>query len=145
MCPMIDLGVDFADVKDLDTFDPLPNGTYDFIVKSVEPKTAASGRPMLKWVFSVTHEGKPYQLFYHTVLPWYHDGEMDMNGVGMLVSTTKALGRPWTGQQLVTEEYLGLAGACEVVQKTKQTKQLDGSYADDPNGGVVNDIKRFVY
>ena len=143
--PVIDLGVDYSDVQDMDVFEPLPNGTYDFIVKSVEEKTAASGRPMLKWVFAVNHEGKDYQLFYNTVLPWYHDGELDMGGVAMLVGTTKALGKPWTGQQLNTEDYIGAAGAAEVYQKPKQVKQADGSYADDPSGQAVNDIRKFVY
>ena len=143
--PVIDLGVDFTDVKDMDVFEPLPNGTYDFIVASVEPKKSAAGRPMIKWTFKVNHEGKEYKLFYNTVLPYFHDNEWDMGGVGMLVSTTKALGKPWTGQTLETEDYIGLSGACEVMQKPKQVKQPDGSYADDPNGAVVNDINKFVY
>jgi len=143
--PIIDLGVDFTNVQDMDTFEPLPNGTYDFIVSSCEEKIAASGRPMLKWILSVNHDGKERKLFYNTVLPWEKDGELVTSGLGMLVGLSKALGKPWTGRKLSTEDYLGLAGVAEVNQKPKQAKQADGSYADDPFGGVVNDIKKFVY
>lgn len=143
--PVIDLGVNFEDVKDLDVFEPLPEGTYEFIVGSVESKTAASGRPMLKWTLNINYEGKEHRLFMNTVLPWFHNGEMDAGGVFMLVGLTKALGRPWTGQQMVTEDYIGLPGVAEVVQKPKQVKQIDGSYADDPNAVPVNDIKKFIY
>jgi len=143
--PTINLGVDFSDVKDSDVFEPLPNATYDFTVYSVEEKTAASSRPMLKWVLTIIHEGKERKLFYNTVLPWMKDGEWDLSGMGMLVGLTKALGKPWTGTQLSTEDYLGLAGRADVHQKPKQIKQSDGSYADDPSGGAVNDIRKFVY
>lgn len=142
--PTIDLGVDFSDVQNEDIFDPLPNGTYDFITTSAEPKNSAAGRPMIKWVFTVNHEAKDYKLFYNTVLPWEVDGEWVVSGVGMLVSVCKALGKPWSGKSLNLEDYLGLGGSCQVVQKPKQTKQMDGSYADDPSGQVVNDIGKFL-
>ena len=70
---------------------------------------------------------------------------MDLGGVGMLVGITKALGKPWTGQALDTDDYLSKTGTCVVVQKPKQIQQMDGTYANDPGGAVVNDIKNFVY
>ena len=142
--PTIDLGVDFEDVKNEDQFEPLPNATYDFTVASCEPKTALSGRPMIKWTFDIIYEGRARKLFHNTVLPWTKDGELDVSGIGMLVAVCKALGRPWSGGQITTEDYLGLAGACEVYQKPKQVKDVTGQYVDDPEGGVVNDIKKFV-
>ena len=145
MSPMIDLGVDYSDVQNEDIFTPLPNGTYDFITSSVEAKNSMAGRPMIKWTFTVNHEGKEYKLFYNTVLPWEKDGEWDVGGVGMLVSVCKALGQPWTGKGLNTEDYVGVGGSCEVIQKPKQIKGSDGVYADDPSGQVVNDIAKFVY
>ena len=143
--PTIDLGVDYTDVKDEDTFSPLPNGTFEFTVLAVEPKQSQKGRPMIKWTFLVNYEAKDYRLFYHTVLPWEVNGQWEVGGVGMLVSVCKALGMPWTGKSINTEDYLGNSGTFEVIQKPKQSKQPDGSYADDPNGGVVNDIGKFVY
>jgi len=143
--PVIELGVNFEDVKHLDEFEPVPNGDYQFIVAGVESKNSQAGRPMLKWTLNVTHDGKERKLFYNTVLPWVKDDGLDTGGLGMLVQITKALGKPWTGQALSTEDYIGLAGMCQVIQKPKQVKQLDGSYAVDPEGGVTNDIKKFIY
>jgi len=143
--PVIDLGVDYSSVEDMDKFDPMPNGTYEFSVASIEEKTSQKGRPMLKWTFRIPFDGSERKLSYFTVLPWQKDGEWDLSGMGMLVSVTKALGRPWTGQSLSTEDFLGLGGQMEVVQKPKQIKGPDGVYTDDPDGDVVNDIKKFVY
>ena len=143
--PTIDLGVDYTDVKDEDTFSPIPNGTYEFTVLAVEPKQSQKGRPMIKWTFLVNYEAKDYRLFYHTVLPWEVNGQWEVGGVGMLVSVCKALGQPWMGRGLNTEDYLGVAGSCEVIQKPKQVKGSDSVYADDPGGQVVNDIAKFVY
>jgi len=145
--PVIELNVDFSDVQDEDVFQPLPPGTYSFTVQSVEEATSQKGRPMLKWTYAIVHEGKEYKLSYYTVLPWLVDGKIETGGVGMLVAATKAVGIPWTGQQLVTEDYLGAEGTMEVTQKPKQVKDPEsGKYVDDPDSDQkVNDIKRFVY
>jgi len=144
--PVIDLNVDFEDVQDEDAFKPLPEGTYDFTVQSVEQATSKKGRPMLKWTYSIVHDKKEHKLSYYTVLPWMVDGQVDTGGVGMLVGATKAVGIPWTGQQLVTEDYLGAKGSMIVSQKPKQVKGPDGTYVDDPDSDtMVNDIKGFVY
>jgi len=146
MSPVIDLNVDYSDVQDEDVFTPLPPGTYSFRVQSVEALTSKKGRPMLKWTYAIVHEAKEYKLSYYTVLPWMVDGKVDTGGVGMLVSATKAVGLPWTGQQLVTEDYLSAEGTMEVVQKNRQKAGPDGKYIDDPDSDEkVNDIKRFVY
>lgn len=145
--PVIDLNVDFSDVQDEDVFQPLPPGTYSFRVQAIEQATSKAGRPMLKWTYAIVHEGKEHKLSYYTVLPWMVDGKIETGGVGMLVSATKAVGIPWTGQQLVTEDYLGAEGTMEVVQKPKQVKDPEtGKYVDDPDSDLkVNDIKKFVY
>jgi len=142
--PVVDLNVDFETIKDADVFEPLPDGTYEFMVASCEAKTAKSGRPMLKWTFRVLHEGKQHNLFYNTVLPYMNKGELDLGGVGMLVAVCKALGKPWTGSAINTDDYLGSTGMAEIYQKPKQSLQPDGTYADDPSGIRVNDIKKFV-
>jgi hypothetical protein len=145
--PEIDLGVDYTDVQDEDKFEAAPPGTYQFTVKGVEPKTASTGRPMLKWTLGFNHEGKEYKLFNNTVLPWNNPatGELDVGGVGMLVAQCKAVGLPWTGNKFKTEDYIGRGGTVEVVQKIRQVREASGSYVDDPNGDVVNDVGKFVY
>uniref|UniRef100_A0A6M3LCV9 DUF669 domain-containing protein n=1 Tax=viral metagenome TaxID=1070528 RepID=A0A6M3LCV9_9ZZZZ len=145
--PVIDLGVNFEDVKDQDVFEPMPVGTYDFTVASVESKSSATGRPMLKWTLDVSHDGKARKLFNNTVLPWNNPqtGQLDIGGVGMLVAQCKAVGLPWSGGALSTEDYVGRGGQVKVSQKTKQVKSADGTYVDDPNGQIVNDIQGFEY
>jgi len=145
--PTIDLAVDFDDVKDEDVFKPLPPGTYEFTVQSVESTTSKKGRPMLKWTYAIVHEKKEHKLSYYTVLPWMVDGQVDTSGVGMLVSATKATGIPWTGQSLITEDYLGATGSMEVVQKPRQVLDPESDkYIDDPDSEIpVNDIKKFIY
>jgi len=144
--PTIDLNVDYSDVQDEDVFKPLPPGTYQFTVQSIEQTTSKEGRPMLKWIYAIVHDGKNNKLSYYTVLPWLVNGQVDTGGVGMLVAATKAVGNPWTGQTLDTEDYLGLEGQMEITQKPKQIPGPAGKYIDDPDSDVmVNDIKRFVY
>ena len=145
--PEIDLGVNYDDVQDEDKFEAAPGGVYSFIVASIEPKTSAKGRPMLKWTLDFQHEGKTRKLFNNTVLPWLNPetGELDAGGVGMLVAQCKAVGLPWTGQKFVTEGYIGRGGSVEVVQKIRQVKDVTGNYVDDPDGQLVNEVKKFVY
>ena len=145
--PEIDLGVNYEDVKDEDKFEAAPGGVYQFIVASIEPKTSGKGRPMLKWTLEFQYEGKTRKLFNNTVLPWINpeSGELDAGGVGMLVAQCKGVGLPWTGQKFMTEEYIGRGGSAEVVQKPRQIKAGTGNYVDDPNGEVVNDVKKFIY
>ena len=152
--PTINLGVDYATVEHEDVIKPMPGGTYPFTVADVEEAISkASGRPMLKWSFRVPYENGERRMTSYSVLPWEKDGEMDMSGVGMLVSITKALGLPWTGQELVTEDYLGRGGTMEVKQKHPQVKDEElgsatyGKYVNDPDPDAtpVNDIKKFVY
>lgn len=143
--PTIDLSVDFEDVKDADVFKPLPEGTYEFTVKDIEAKDSRAGRPMLVWNLEFTHKGKPYSLRYYSVLPWDKDGEVVTIGLGNLVSMCKAVGIPWTGGSLTTEDYLSATGMAQIVQKTKQELNPDtGEYEDtqDPDALPVNDIKK---
>lgn len=151
--PTVDLGVDFEDVKDSDQIQPMPAGVYEFQVESVEPKTASTGRPMLKWTLSIINneEFKGRKLFNNTVLPWTNPqtGEKDINVFG-LVAQCKAVGVPWTGMSLNTEDYVGRPGQVEVVQKKKQTKQINPDtgqeeWMDDDDAPPVNDIKKFIY
>jgi hypothetical protein len=145
MCPVIDLGVDFSDVQYLDVFEPFPNGTYEYEVTSLENQTSKAGRPMLKWVLRFEHEGRANNISFYTVLPWMKDGQMDLSGCFQLVGITKNLKKPWLGQSLATEDYIGLTGKAELVQKPGRSQDTStGEYVDDPNKPAQNDIKKFV-
>ena len=145
--PEIDLGVNYEDVQNEDKFEPAPVGVYPFTVASIEPKTSGKGRPMLKWTLEFQHDGKTKKLFNNTVLPWLNPetGELDAGGVGMLVSQCKAVGLPWPGQKFITEDYLNRGGSVSVGQQLRQMKDSTGNYGDDPDGDIVNVIKKFVY
>lgn len=126
--PIVDLGVDFDEVKDMDQFEVLDSGTYEFQVRNVDvtqtgETSKTPGRPMLKWELEIighpTANGR--RLFYNTVLPWVNPakpGERDTSGCGLLVAIAKGVGKPWTGGQINTDEYLGLTGFVEVGQGT---------------------------
>jgi len=141
----IDLRIDFSDVENEDSFEPIPVGTYDFIVKSAESVIAKSGRPMIKWQLGIAHDGAERTIFYNSVLPHVVDGQMITSGVGMLVSVCKAVGQPWTGSSLNTEDYIGRAGRAEIIQKPKQVQNNEGDWVDDTSVPPVNDVKKFVY
>jgi len=147
--PVVDLYVDYTDVQDMDKFPIVPNGVYEFTVKGLEPKTAKSGRPMLLWTITVSdpETGQPVNVLNNTVLPWIPPGanEVDAGGVGMLVQSCKAVGMPWTGGKLATENYIGRSGKVELIQKPKQIQNEEGQYVNDPSGEKVNAIKRFIY
>jgi len=147
--PTIDLGVDYEDVKDQDKFPLLDNGTYEFRVKRIQEVKASNGRPMLKWSHAIINPttGHDHTIFNNTVLPWVppNETELDTGGVGMLVQQCKAVGLPWTGGKLNTDDYIGRVGQLEIKQKTRQVKGPAGTYVDDPNGEQVNEIARFVY
>uniref|UniRef100_A0A6M3IH42 DUF669 domain-containing protein n=1 Tax=viral metagenome TaxID=1070528 RepID=A0A6M3IH42_9ZZZZ len=148
--PTIDLGVNFEDVKDSDLFPVVPNGTYPFLVKSVEAVNAQNGRPMLKWKIEIIDptDGKAVNLFINAVLPWTPPGESELTVTGLqtLVGICKATGVPWTGKDLNTEDYVGRNGTgAKVVQKLKQEKNSAGEYVDNTDGVMVNEVKGFVY
>ena len=127
--PIIDMAVDFDDIKDLDKGPPpLDSGTYQIQVASIEqkvtgPSSKTPGRPMLLWWIEVIdhpeHRGR--RLPYNTVLPWINPSappgeERDTSGCGLLVALCKNVGMPWTGGQLVTEDYIGRTGSVLVGQ-----------------------------
>ena len=156
--PTIDLGVDFGLVKDLDKFPLLPVGSQPFFVQKIEdtktgPTSKTPGRPMLKWtlVFTAPDTGQSVPMTYNTVLPWIPPGttELDMSAVGQLVAICKAVGRPWAGQKLDTDSYVGLGGTANITQrKRNKLNPATGQYEEDPTSDPVNDFDRksaFVY
>ena len=150
--PIVDLGVDYTDVQDMDKFLVVPTGTYQFTIKSVQhtktgPNSKNPGRPMLKWTIEVADpDGSGNaNVFYNTPLPYMTNEGVNVDGTGLLVSVCKAVGMPWTGGQLNTDLYIGRSGQVEIKQKPRQIKGPDGTYIDDPDGEKQNEVKKFVY
>lgn len=145
--PTVNLGVNYDDVKELDEWVVVPGGTYQFTVASIEEKKSQTGRPMLNWRLEVIDPAstRAVSIFYNTVLPWMENGEMNVKGCGMLVAVAKAVGLPWTGQSLDTENYIGRAGSVKLKVSRMQKKDATGKYVDDPEGRERNEVDKFVY
>ena len=147
--PEIDLNVDFEDVKHADEFPVVPNGTYTFIVKNVDATDAkSSGRPMLKWTIAVPapETGRDCNVFCNTVLPYKVNDELIVSGIFQLVSICKAVGMPWTGGKLITENYIGRSGRVIIKQVPAQSiNPLTGEYEADLTKPPRNDVEKFLY
>ena len=144
--PVIDLGVNFDDVKELDEWVVVPGGTYSYSVMAIDQKNTQKGRPMLVWRLQVTDpaSSRPVSVFYNTVLPFMENNEMNVKGCGMLVSVCKNLGLPWTGQSLNTEAYIGRSGNVKLKITKAAKKNAAGEYEEDPNGKERNEVEGFV-
>lgn len=133
--PTIELGVDFNIAKEEDDKNrqPLKPGVYTMTCVAVEMGESKKGRPMLIFDLETSSNsdaasnGKKFKSF----CPLPHNG--DNSGIGFLLNVTKALGKPWVGNQITTEDYIGLQCAANLA---------DGKPNDD--GHVFSQIKSFV-
>lgn len=107
--PFVEVGLDFESAEKISG--PIPEGDYDVQVTSVTlgetgPNSKVPGSPMLKWEFEVINSSNVNlngrKLFLNMPIP-----RGDGKGLNFLVATCKALGRPWSGQGLNTDDYLG--------------------------------------
>jgi len=145
--PTIDIGIDYEELKRLTAQQAVPNGKYPFTLKSMEPTQTSKGRPMFKCQLGIKDEnGGDHTLFYNALLPYMYNGQMDVTGCFTLVGLCGALGKPWTGGTIVTEDYVGRSGIADVVQKPKQVKDPSdpNKYIPDPEAPPVNEVKGFV-
>ena len=116
MSPIVEMGVDFNLAQkqaELATA-PAPTSVYTLQVTSVEAGVSKKGRGRLMWMLQIVNAVDPSlngkKVSYFTNIPT-HD---DMTGVGFVVQLTKALGKPWNGTTLNTDEYLGLTATANV-------------------------------
>lgn len=99
----------------------LPVGTHKVICKNAELKESKKGTPQLEWTFEVVESqnkdlnGK--QLKSWTPLP--HNG--NNRGIGFIVDLTAAFGKPWSGSEINTDDYIG--------QTCNVNVEHDGDYA----------------
>jgi hypothetical protein len=107
----INLGMDFNQAEGAVSEERkgVPTGTYRarcFKVEVTEtgPNSKKPGRPMLVFnmelVASGEFDGKEFK--YWAVLPW---GDVQ-TGLGNLIDATTALGKPWEGNEIDTDDYL---------------------------------------
>jgi len=147
--PVINLGVNYDDVKHLDEFKTVPDGTYSFYIKGVEAKKSSSGRDMLTWQLAVNHpeDNAEVVVFYNTPLPSIdpNTGEVNTSGLGFLVSLCKSVGKPWDGGNINTDEYVGSGGTVRIKEVPRQVADETGTYVDDPSGKKRNEVDKFVY
>lgn len=126
--PELDIGCDFDAAEKLSG--AIPEGDYKVQVSEVKlGETGANskipGTPKIDWEFTVIEhqEFAGRKLFMTT--PVSPDGK----GLNYLVALTKALGKPWSGKSLNTENYVGLSCRARVIQ-------------DEYNGAINNKIKK---
>ena len=121
--PKINMHVDFDDVPETD-FTPVPSGTYEFQVRDIELReTSDRARPMLLWWLAFLNEPElnNRQLPYNTVLPWEDPekpGDIDTSGCGLLTAIRRGVRKPWIGQEIDTDDYIGATGMMSVGQGT---------------------------
>lgn len=115
----IEIGLDFMAAEQEVTESRKPAEIGDYTLQVIEIRASASGptskvpgRPMLGWELAIighpTYNGK--RVFYNTMLPYAdpnNGNKLNTSGISFLVDITKALGQPWQGGKLRTEEYIG--------------------------------------
>ena len=115
----IDLGIDFetAEKEVAESRKPVTPGDYTVQVTNITPGQSGSesktpGRPYLNWELTVVghSEFTGKKVWMITSLPWAdasNGNRLLTSGINFLVDITKALGQPWQGGKLRTEEYHG--------------------------------------
>ena len=133
----IDLGIGYDDAKKESGFEPLPAGTYAFMVESIEEGhtgelSKTPNRPKWTWRLKVVggeHDGRT--LLYTTVFPWSNPmtGQRDVSGLGLLVAIAAGIGAMWEGTILPDKEtFYGRSGFMRV--GTKMRRKADPMDAD---------------
>ena len=134
--PTIELGMTCTDAQEQANkdFEILPIGSYTMVCTSVEQATSKNGRPRLDFMLEVVENGNPdfngKGIRYFAPLP--HEG--NTKGMGFLTQVCVALGKPWAGASLNTEDYQGRTCTANVEQNPSKT---------DPTK-IFNNIKSFV-
>lgn len=116
MSPIVEMGVDFnlAQKQSSLAMSPAPAGVYTLQVISVEGGVSKRGKGRLMWMLQIVNATEPTlngkKVSYFTNIPTADD----MTGVGFVVQLTKALGKPWNGTSLNTDDYIGLTASANV-------------------------------
>ena len=132
----IALGMDFskAEEKSEEEKRVLPSGTYDLNCTGCKPGVySKTKRPFIEFQFEVINdqEWNGKKLRHTCPLPW----EGNNSGIGFLVDTTKALGNPWTGDSLNTEDFVSRSCRANIINTDPN---------EDDKGRIFANIKSFA-
>ena len=126
--PTVELGSDFsvAEEESKKAREKLPADAYDLMCTACEVVESKKGTPQLRFSFEVQNNANPdfngKKISHWCPLP--HEGQAYL---GFLVDVINALGKPWQGASLDTEDYPTRSCIANIV--------IDGDY---------NRIKGFV-
>ncbi len=107
--PVIEIGVDFnkAQIESEKVMLPAPAGVYALQVLNIESGVTQKGKGRLMWIMQVVNSTDPTfngkKVNYFTNIPT----ATELSGIGFLVQVTKALGKPWGGTSINTDDYIG--------------------------------------
>ena len=105
--PTVKIGTAFAEGEEISEKQrlKLPDDAYVIMCTECVSTTSSKGNPQLQFTFETQNNPNPdyngKKLMYWAPLP--HDG--NNKGIGFLVDVTRALGKPWEGDSLNTEDY----------------------------------------
>ncbi len=140
-----EMGISYNQAEEENTFTILPEAVHEVMVKDIKLTHASSGRPMLEWLFEVINnpEFKSRKIYERTVLPWHDGTEFITSGLFRITNLTAALGMPWEGEKLYTEDYMGKTCAIKVIHKPYAGKNLE-YYDENGIGNPMPEIKSFI-
>ncbi len=112
----------------------LPPGTYELVCTGCKPGVyATSKRPHLEFEFEVVNDSEYSGKKLRHTCPLPENG--NNSGIGFLTEVTRALGNPWTGASIMTEDYL---------QRGCSANVINSDPAKDTQGRTFANIKSFV-
>ncbi len=122
-----------ANAESQEAMKTLPPGAYDLSCTGCKPDQYGSGRPCIQFEFEVVNhaEFNGKKLRHSCPLPYQGSN----SGIGFLVDVTTAMGVPWTGASINTEDY---------VSRSCRANVINSDPSKDDQGRVFANIKSFV-
>lgn len=118
--------------EELDSFDLMDDGVYNFAVEKSERKTSKGGNPMAQLKLTVwDNAGKPHGVFDFLV---FSDVNLCIKKVKRFCQTT-GIENEYLGGN-IREDMEGLAGKCRIITQDAQPKDGGGTY---PKKNIVDE------
>ena len=132
----INLGIEHGEAEEeaKEAMKTLPPGTYDLSCIGCKPgEYSKTKRPMLEFEFEVVNSSEWNGKKLRHTCPLPENG--NNSGIGFLTEVTRALGNPWTGASINTEDY---------IQRSCQANVINSDPSKDAQGRTFANIKSFV-